>query len=229
MTEEPHREHSSTLKDILNSTVLTALITVLLGGVLSNYIIANYQEHAKEHARELADRKELLKQQEEAAIAAYQLLGDAQFHAADNLSLTKTNMQPKNEPDPVKKKLLIERREKIKSDVTDFMKRWTRQKYVTGMLLVGYFDDRSVQSAWNDAQSATDAMLLAAQNQNDDENRNALIITEEQNFEKAEERLALTLAIARQQSRARKKDRSLFEEMKDVAFTLKRLVFLFAK
>jgi hypothetical protein len=70
---------SSKLKDVLNSTVLATLITVVIGGIGGNYILHGYQERAKEQERELDDHKELLKRQEEVAINAFQLLGDAHY------------------------------------------------------------------------------------------------------------------------------------------------------
>lgn len=83
---------SSRLKDVLNSTVLATLVTVVIGGIGGNYIVHGYQERSKQQERELDDHKELLKRQEEVAVNAFQLLGDAQYFGKALRELAKTTV-----------------------------------------------------------------------------------------------------------------------------------------
>jgi hypothetical protein len=151
---------SSRLKDVLNSTVLATLITVVIGGIGGNYIVHGYQERSKQQERELDDHKERLKRQEEVAANAFQLLGDAHYFGIALRELANSVVPP-----PGLTPAQLESRQKhsalIFDRATDFLERWEKEKTSTGMRLV-YFNDDSVGAAWEHVKDAGEAMLRPA-------------------------------------------------------------------
>lgn len=150
---------SSRLKDVLNSTVLATLITVVIGGIGGNYIVHGYQERSKQQERELDDHKELLKRQEEVAINAFQLLGDAHYFGIALNTLAKSVPPPSLTPTQLE--LQQKSNELIWSRSADFLERWEKEKISTGMRLLFFYDD-SVRAAWTHVKDAGDEMLLSA-------------------------------------------------------------------
>jgi hypothetical protein len=153
---------SSTLKDILNSSVLVALITVVLGGIGGNYILHGYQERSKEKDQALDDHKELVKRQEEVAISTFQLLGDAQYFA---IALNKVAASPRlSALPPGQREMQGKNNVSIWSRSTDFLERWEKEKTSTGMRLSYFSEGDNVRTAWTDVKVAGDVMLMAAVN-----------------------------------------------------------------
>src|SRR5712671_6553976 len=153
---------SSTLKDILNSSVLVALITVVLGGIGGNYILHEYQESSAEKQKELDDHKELVKRQEEVAINAFQLLGDAQYFA---VALNKVAASPPLFAlQPTQREMQEKNNLSIWSRSMDFLERWEKEKTSTGMRLSYFYEGDRVRTAWTDVKDAGDRMLMAAVN-----------------------------------------------------------------
>jgi hypothetical protein len=153
---------SSTLKDILNSTVLVALVTVVLGGIGGNYILHEYQERSKEKELELDDHKELMKRQEETAINAFQLLGEARYFA---IALNTAAMSaPLTSLMPAQRELQQKSNELIRSRSTDFLERWEKEKTPTGMRLFYFYEGDRVLTAWLRVKDAGDQMLKSALN-----------------------------------------------------------------
>jgi len=150
---------SSRLKDILNSTVLATLVTVVIGGIGGNYIVHGYQERSKQQERELDDHKELLKRQEEVAVNAFQLLGDAQYFG---IALRKlASQQPPPGGTPAQLESYHKQNELMFEHANDFLERWEKEKTSTGMRLL-YFNDDTVGAAWTHVKDAGDEMLRSA-------------------------------------------------------------------
>lgn len=151
-------------KDILSSTVLSAvlptLITVVLGGIIGGWLLNSYQQEAKRQERGLLELSDLLKQQEQVASSAYQLLGDARFHAAALMSLTAAP-RPSGSA-KIDKAGSSQRRDKIVDDETDFRQRWEKEKYTIGMQL-GCFQVTAVRNAWDKARQLGEVMLEHAE------------------------------------------------------------------
>lgn len=153
---------SSTLKDILNSSVLVALVTVVLGGIGGNYILHEYQERSKEKELALDDHKELVKRQEEVAINAFQLLGDAQYFA---IALNKVAASPPlTVLQPAQRELQEKNNVSIWSRSTGFLERWEKEKTSTGMRLSYFYEGNDVRDAWTQVKDAGDQMLSSAVN-----------------------------------------------------------------
>lgn len=153
---------SSTLKDILNSSVLVALVTVVLGGIGGNYILHEYQERSKEKELALDDHKELVKRQEEVAINAFQLLGDAQYFA---IALNKVaGSPPLTVLQPAQRELQEKNNVSIWSRSTGFLERWEKEKTSTGMRLSYFYEGNDVRDAWTQVKDAGDQMLSSAVN-----------------------------------------------------------------
>jgi hypothetical protein len=152
---------SSRLKDFLNSTVLVTLITVVIGGIGGNYILQGYQDRSKQQERELDDHKDLLKRQEEVAINAFQLLGDAQYFGIALNKLAKWAPSPFSTPAQLETQK--KSNELIWSRSVDFLERWEKEKTSTGMRLLYFYDD-SVSTAWTQVKDAGDEMLSSALN-----------------------------------------------------------------
>jgi hypothetical protein len=153
---------SSTLKDILNSSVLVALVTVVLGGIGGNYILHEYQEGSKDKQQELDDHKALVQRQEEVAISAFQLLGDAHYFA---IALNKL-AQPAPLPGltPAQLETRQKSNELIWSRSADFLERWEKEKTATGMRLFFFYEGDDVRGAWARVKDAGDQMLSSALN-----------------------------------------------------------------
>jgi signal transduction histidine kinase len=164
-------------KEALNSTVVAALVTVILGGWFSNWIVASYQKRDKEQERQIA-----------AASSAYRLLGEAHFRAGTLISLTLAFLQVANFED-AKKPSVQQRRDKIADDATDFRQRWEKEKYTIGLLL-GH--DPGVHDAWQKAERETESMLDAAQEKSK-ASREQSIDAEERHFDDAVKNLAVAL------------------------------------
>jgi hypothetical protein len=153
---------SSTLKDILNSSVLVALVTVVLGGIGGNYILHQYQESSKNKQQELDDHKALVQRQEEVAISAFQLLGDAHYFA---IALNKL-AQPAPLPGLTPAQIETRRKsnELLWSRSSDFLERWEKEKTATGMRLFFFYEGDGVRDKWGRVKDAGDQMLSSALN-----------------------------------------------------------------
>jgi hypothetical protein len=197
---------SSRLKDVLNSTVLVTLITVVIGGIGGNYILQGYQDRSKQQERELDDHKERLKRQEEVAINAFQLLGDAHYFG---IALNKlASWAPSPSSTPAQLETQQKSNELIWSRSVDFLERWEKEKTSTGMRLLYFYDD-SVRTAWTQVKDAGDEMLSSALNRVQMRVANPTAPVprtlpgaraEEQKFDEAVNKLAIALERARRAS-----------------------------
>ncbi|HXH91283.1 MAG TPA: hypothetical protein VNN25_06860, partial [Thermoanaerobaculia bacterium] len=131
-------------------------------GIGGNYILHEYQERSKEKELELDDHKELVKRQEESAINAFQLLGEAHYSA---IALNKL---AQSAPPPGLTQAQIDLHQKnnelIWSRSSDFLERWEKEKTPTGMRLFYFYEGDRVLTAWVRVKEAGDQMLKAALN-----------------------------------------------------------------
>ena len=66
----------------LKSPAVSALITVVVGGILGNIIVSRYQERQKSNEQAVAEYRQYLQKEEEIVRHAYDVLGETEKAAA---------------------------------------------------------------------------------------------------------------------------------------------------
>jgi cell division protein FtsB len=187
---------------VLDSATVAALITIILGGWVGNRLVATYQDDAKKREQAVVDYQEAQRQRYATIEAAYDLLGDAHYHASAMLSLTTSGFNPDNVHDTYRP-ALQEQRTKLIGSINEFLRQWEKQKLTTGMRLTSaYGREPNVDKAWQDARNAADAMLSKAEAlffkhlENMSAPIDGDILPEEQQFTAASTTLAQTISAA---------------------------------
>jgi hypothetical protein len=137
-TSEPNKRWL----DILNSSAVTTLITVALGGILGNLIVSNYQDKQKQNALAQEQYQVFLAKQRDLVDSAVELVGDGQFDSAGLLALTQARFNVRGQdgkfsPDLQKK------RDDILSAHDAYLRKWGTESFKTAVLVNYYFLGRA--------------------------------------------------------------------------------------
>jgi hypothetical protein len=139
------------------SPVIVALVTVIIGGIATQYIIGKVQENSKLNEQALQDHKQLLERQEEILQRAYGLAGSCISDAHRLISLT----EPINEVESVSEPFqnaVKERRLSIWNMHYSQMDEWQIESNKIGLLIGHYFSQQGLQS-WRRSQESIDNLL----------------------------------------------------------------------
>lgn len=152
----------SQLLQLLNSTVVVALVTVGVGGAIGNILFAKYQEGVNRRALENADAKTRIAQRGTSIEAAYELLSEGGQRAADLVDLTSLENQTINVDKKDLPKLEKQRTSVIDED-NAFNRKWNRERFTTRFRLSYYFHEHPpVKASWDRCVEALDALRDSA-------------------------------------------------------------------
>jgi K+-sensing histidine kinase KdpD len=150
-------DEKSVWRHVLESPVMVALITVLVGGLLTQYIISRVQQTTKENEQAEQDHKQLLQRQEDIIQRAYGLAGACISDAHRLISLT----EQINEVESVSKPFqpaVAERRLAILNKHYAQLDEWQIESNKIGLLIGHYFGPQVFQR-WRQSQTSIDGLL----------------------------------------------------------------------
>jgi len=154
----------------LESTGGTALITVLIGGIMGTIITATFQNHNKERefqrswmqargSQSLVAYGEYLKGEQDNVKRAFDLMGSS-IAASENLvTLTENDFDLRRYAGPDRETVRLQR-QKIRDDFTKKDEEWRDKKQALGFLM-RYFHPESpdVTPAWDEAQASVSVVM----------------------------------------------------------------------
>src|SRR5215210_5800487 len=144
---------------VLESAVVTTLITVVLGGMAGNILVASYQARQRANEQTLAEYRQYLLKEEEIVRHAHEVLGTGYLNAHRTLDLTRYWFQERNFADEDKPKIHAQRMEII-DELNDFRALWEKEREHIGFLLSYYHYGRlEIAEAWKGAQTALDTLI----------------------------------------------------------------------
>jgi hypothetical protein len=142
---------------VLESPVIVALVTVILGSIATQIIVARFQEDAKKNEQMLQEHKQLLERQEEIIQRAYGLAGGCISDSQRLISFTQKTNEEESVSEPFKP-AVRERRISILSKHYAQLDEWQVEGNKIALLIGHYFNQQSLQS-WRQAQDSIDALL----------------------------------------------------------------------
>ena len=157
----------------LDSKVLVALVTVLIGGLFGQCISASIQNSLKEREfqqawlkargdQALQSHKEYLDKEQQMVLQAYDMIGKCLTAGRDLIDLTDTDFAPKN--------ITSERRKSIADQKTEMVdnhnlvvEKWHSESHKIGFLM-GYYhpSDPDVKTAWETTHKSVNQYLECA-------------------------------------------------------------------
>lgn len=147
---------------IIESGAFTALITVLLGGILGNFVISSVQHDMALNDQSLTEYKKYLNSQQEIVNFAYDLTGRIMFASQSIITFTK--------PEFVNNKLVKvdkDKREKqsdeIQGKFNSTIEEWRIQEEKIGLLMRYYhYGQPEVLTLWRDTQNKVNQFIDCA-------------------------------------------------------------------
>jgi hypothetical protein len=141
---------------------VTTLLTVVVGGLMGNLLLAWYQNREKRSEQAIAEYKQYLEKEEQIVLHAYEVLGAGYLNAHRTIDLTKFWFQEENfEGDD--QKLIAEQRRKIVGARNDFLAQWEKEREQIGFLLSYYHYGRpQVAEAWKNARNALAGLIACS-------------------------------------------------------------------
>lgn len=161
------------LKDFLDSKVVVALVTVLIGGLFGQCISASIQNSQKEREfqqawlkargdQALQSHKEYLDKEQQTVLQAYDLIGKCLTAGRDLIDLTDTDFALKLFSGEQQKKVADQRTEMIDNH-NIVVEKWDSEGNKIG-LLMGYYHPGhpDVKTAWEETQKSVNKYLDCA-------------------------------------------------------------------
>lgn len=144
---------------VLESSAVTTLVTVVVGGFLGNLFVSWYQARQKNNEQSLAEYRQYLHKEEEIVEHAYDVLGTAYLNAHQTLDLTRVSFQEKNFAKDDRKIIRAQRAE-ITDKINDFRAVWEKEREQIGFRLSFYHYGRpEVATAWRNAKTALEKLI----------------------------------------------------------------------
>jgi hypothetical protein len=135
--------------EILNSSAVTTLITVVLGGIVGSVIVSNYQDKQKQVAAAQEQYQVFLSKQRDVVDHAAQIIGDGQFDSAGLIGLTLRNFNIRNAKHQFSPELQ-KQRDDILSFHNSYLRQWGTDSFKTELLLDYYFlGQKDVPGTWS--------------------------------------------------------------------------------
>lgn len=147
----------------LESSVVTALITVILGGFVGQLIISSIQENSKQNDQVLADHRNYLERQQEIMKSTYDLVEECIFDSEALISLTGRPFQP-DKIVPSQQEAVEKQRERRIEKHDEVIQKWQTERNKTGFL-IQYFNPEQTEllSRWDTLEKSTTEMMLCAE------------------------------------------------------------------
>jgi hypothetical protein len=134
--------------EILNSSAVTTLITVVLGGIFGGIIVSNYQDKQKQNAAAQEQYQVFLGKQRDVVDHAAQIIGDGQFDSAGLIALTQPDFNIRNAKNQFSPELQ-KQRDDILLFHNAYMRQWGTDSFKTALLLDYYFlGQKEVPGTW---------------------------------------------------------------------------------
>ena len=147
----------SVWRHVSESPVIVALVTVIIGGIVTQLIVGKVQENTKLNEQALQDHRQLLERQEEIIQRAYGLAGSCISDSKRLISLT----EPINEVESVSQPFqnaVKDRRISIVNKHYSQIDEWQVEGNKIGLLIGHYFSQQGLQN-WRRSQESIDSLL----------------------------------------------------------------------
>lgn len=144
---------------VLESAVVASLVTVTLGSIAGNLLVARYQKREERRAAEAAELSARLDKRGSVVDSTYALLADGGDAARLLVDLTEPDWQPGSKKEGPDRERVKEERKAMVRAISDFTRRWQKEKYTTGSLLSYYYDDDpDVRKGWRRCVETLDTL-----------------------------------------------------------------------
>jgi hypothetical protein len=191
MTDEERLQHERLIADIqkvrseatrkgwwdgvLQSGLVTALLTAIVGTIGGGILVARYQARAHRDELALADSKAFVEAQQHAVERALTLLAQGEYHTRGRYALTRRPFQLKDK-EPADAESLRKQRETIINGGNDFDAIWPAQeKTVESLLRQTFPNDTAVAEKWTAAALALDGFISGGRLEYEKYLRNAAV------------------------------------------------------
>jgi hypothetical protein len=160
-----HSAPKSWWSELFNSTLMTTLITVVIGGIIGQWILAGYQERKKRSDLAQEQYRLYIQRQQDVIQQALDLVGNADFDAEMLLQLAKPESDPSNFSDPFERKRISNQRAALLQSHTDNVKKWNTGRRQMLVLLTYYNYGRAdIRDAWVATEASTTGLINCAEN-----------------------------------------------------------------
>lgn len=151
-------------REAINSSLTTTLITVVIGGIIGQCILASYQERQKRADMAQEQYRLYLQRQQDIIQQALDLVGLADFDAETLMQLTHPESDPNSVSDPSERKRIREQRAALLQNHTENLKKWNTGRRQMSLLLTYYNYGRTdIKTAWDATDDSTTGLLNCAQ------------------------------------------------------------------
>jgi hypothetical protein len=145
------------------STGGTALITVLLGGVLGNWIAGGYEERRALNERRYLTHQEYLEERLATIRPTLERVGQTVAAAEDLITITRPDFDPRRYAEGQDRDDTLAKRKQIREDYNDADVMWRREKAKLGYLLAYYHPGSAeVSAAWREFDDAVTSFVDCA-------------------------------------------------------------------
>lgn len=150
--------------EFVNSTMATTLITVVVGGILGQWLLSSFQHRQQRNDLAQDQYRQYIQRQQDVIQQALDLVGTADFDAETLLNLSRPESDPANASGADERKRVADQRAALLQSHTEALKKWNvgrRQMF----LLLGYYNygRPEVTTAWDGTEKATTGLLNCAQ------------------------------------------------------------------
>jgi hypothetical protein len=153
-----HTKPKSRWSELLNSSVLSTLITVVIGGLLGKVIVDQFQARQQRNAIAQAQYRGFIAKQQDIVQSAIGIIGDTQYDVVAMLALTKPSFRMRDSHGHLAPEL-IRARDTILSAHSDNIKKWNTESLRTRVLLTYYFmGNGSVTTSWHNLTADMDSL-----------------------------------------------------------------------
>src|SRR5438445_5795635 len=147
----------------LESTGGTALITVLVGGILGQRLTSSYQEKLKERELALAFYREQSKEQQDIGARYIELVGSCLGASQDLVVLTAKDFDPEQFTGEQQKKV-VQQRTEIRKKYNEVDSRWAVDGAQLGLLIqLHSYGQQGVAQGWRNVQQSVTAYKECAE------------------------------------------------------------------
>lgn len=147
----------------LESTGGAALVTVLLGGVLGNWIAGALAERRAVNERMYLTHQEYLEARLATIRPTLERIGHTVAAAEDLITITRPDFDPRKYAEGPDRNATLAKRRQIREAYNAADAEWRREKETLGYLLVYYHSDgRGVAGSWNQLEDAVTGFVDCA-------------------------------------------------------------------
>lgn len=160
---QPSRQpQRSAWAELLNSTVVVAVVTAMLGGYFANIAVQKFQEAARRREQDLAAYRQHIEKQQDVILRGYDLLADAVADADAIIDLTSRHMDLRNTL-PDQRDALAKQRRDILARHNLVTETWSKENLKLGSLMAYYHPGvADVHAAWEKCCRAVDEFRACA-------------------------------------------------------------------